>query len=136
MKKPKNTDEYILSFPPATQKILQQIRATIKKIVPKAEEAISYGIPVFNLNGTYLIYFAGFKNHVSIYPAPRGKDEFKDILSAYKGGKGTVQFPLEKPIPFNLITKIVNFRMKENSSKKVAADKKVNTKKTTGKKMK
>jgi uncharacterized protein YdhG (YjbR/CyaY superfamily) len=73
---------------------------------------------------------------VSIYPAPRGKDEFKDILSAYKGGKGTVQFPLEKPIPFNLITKIVNFRMKENSSKKVAADKKVNTKKTTGKKMK
>ena len=120
MKKPKNTDEYISSFPPATQKILQQIRATIKKIAPKAEEAISYGIPVFNLNGTYLVYFAGFKNHVSIYPAPRGKDEFKEILSAYKGGKGTVQFPLDKPVPFNLITKIVKFRMKENSSKKTA----------------
>lgn len=127
MKKPKNTDEYISSFPQATQKILQQIRATIKKTAPKAEEAISYGIPVFNLNGTYLIYFAGFKNHVSIYPAPRGKDEFKKILSAYKGGKGTVQFPLDKPIPFNLITKIVKFRMKENSSKKVAPEK---TKKT------
>lgn len=124
MKKPKNADEYIASFPPATQKILQQIRTAIKKIAPKAEEAISYGIPVFNLNGTYLIYFAGFKNHVSIYPAPRGKDEFKEILSAYKGGKGTVQFPLDEPIPFNLITKIVNFRMKENLSKKVAPGKK------------
>ena len=118
MKKPKNTDEYISSFPPATQKILQQIRAKIKKIAPKAEEAISYGIPVFNLNGTYLIYFAGYKNHVSIYPAPRGKEEFKEILSAYKGGKGTVQFPQDKPIPFNLITKIVKFRMKENLFKK------------------
>ena len=136
MKKPKNTDQYISSFPPATQKILQQIRATIKKIAPKAEEAISYGIPVFNLNGTYLIYFAGFKNHVSIYPAPRGKDEFKEILSAYKGGKGTVQFPLDKPIPFNLITKIVKFRIKENSSKKIPPDKKVNTKNTTAKKIK
>lgn len=124
MKKPKNTEEYISSFPPATQKILQQIRTAIKKIAPKAEEAISYGIPVFNLNGTYLIYLAGYKNHVSIYPAPRGKDEFKEILSSYKGGKGTVQFPLDKPIPFNLITKIVKFRMQENSSKKAAPDKK------------
>ena len=117
MKKPKNIDEYIYSFPSATQEILQQIRTTIRKIAPKAEEAISYGIPVFNLNGTYLIYFAGYKNHVSIYPVPRGKDEFKEILSAYKGGKGTVQFPLDKPIPFNLITKIVKFRMNENSKK-------------------
>lgn len=128
MKKPKNTDEYISSFPPATQKILQQIRAKIKKIAPKAEEAISYGIPVFNLNGTYLIYFAGYKNHVSIYPAPRGRDEFTAILSAYKGGKGTVQFPLDKPIPFNLITRIVKFRMKENSSKMDASGKKEKTK--------
>lgn len=134
MKKPRNTDEYISSFPPATQKILQQIRATIKKIAPKAEEAISYGIPVFNLNGTYLVYFAGYKNHVSIYPAPRGKDEFKEILSAYKGGKGTVQFPLDKPIPFNLITKIVTFRMKENLSKKAAPGKKVKTKRQPARK--
>lgn len=121
MKKPKNTDEHILSFPPATQKILQQIRATIKKIAPKAEEAISYVIPVFNLNDSYLIYFAGYSDHVSIYPAPRGKDDFKDILSAYKGRKGTVQFPLDKPIPLNLITKIVKFRIKANSSKKAAS---------------
>ena len=128
MKKPKNTDEYISTFPPATQKILQQIRTTIKKIAPKAEEAISYGIPVFNLNDTYLIYFAGYKNHVSIYPAPRGKDEFKEILSAYKGGKGTVQFPLDKPIPFNLIIKIVKFRMKENLAKKAPSNKKLTRK--------
>lgn len=121
IKKPKNTDEHILSFPPATQKILQQIRATIKKVAPKAEGAISYGIPVFNLNDSYLIYFAGYKDHVSIYPAPRGKDEFKKVLSAYKGGKGTVQFPLDKPIPLNLITKIVKFRIKANSSKKAAS---------------
>lgn len=121
MKKPKNTDEHILSFPPATQKILQQIRATIKKVAPKAEEALSYGIPVVNLNDSYLIYFAGYKDHVSIYPAPRGKDEFKKVLSAYKGGKGTVQFPLDKPIPLNLITKIVKFRIKANSSKKAAS---------------
>jgi len=117
MKKPKNIDEYISLFPPATQKVLEQIRATIKKAAPKTEEVISYDIPCFNLNGTYLIYFAGYKNHVSIYPAPRGKDEFKEILSAYKGGKGTVQFPLAKPIPFNLITKIVKFRIKEKSKK-------------------
>lgn len=127
MKKPKNTDEYISSFPPATQEILRQIRTTIKKMAPNAEEAISYGIPVFNLDGTYLVYFAGYKNHVSIYPVPRGKDEFKQVLSAYKGGKGTVQFPLDKPIPFNLITRIVKFRMKENSSKMAASNKKAKT---------
>ena len=117
MKKPNNINEYITGFPKETQKVLQQIRTTIKKIAPKAEETISYGIPTFNLNGTYLIYFAGYKNHVSIYPAPRGKDEFKEILSAYKGGKGTVQFPLDKPIPYDLITKIVKFRLKENMVK-------------------
>jgi uncharacterized protein YdhG (YjbR/CyaY superfamily) len=129
MKKPKNIDDYISQFPQATQKVLQQIRNTIKKIVLKAEEAISYGIPVFNLSGTNLIYFAGYKNHVSIYPAPRGKDEFKKILSAYKGGKGTVQFPLDKPLPINLIIKIVKFRMKENLAKATESDKKVKTKK-------
>jgi uncharacterized protein YdhG (YjbR/CyaY superfamily) len=131
MNKPKNIDDYIAWFPPETQKVLNQIRATIKKTAPKAEEVISYGIPCFNLNGTYLIYFAGYKNHVSIYPAPRGKDEFNQILSAYKGGKGTVQFPLDKPIPHSLITRIVKFRIKENSSKANSSEKK--TKKTAGK---
>jgi uncharacterized protein YdhG (YjbR/CyaY superfamily) len=123
MKKPNNFNEYITGFPKETQQVLQQIRATIKKVVPKAEEAISYGIPTFNLNGKYLIYFAGYKNHVSIYPAPRGKDEFKEILSAYKGGKGTIQFLLDKPIPYNLITKIVKFRLKENLSKATVSNK-------------
>jgi uncharacterized protein YdhG (YjbR/CyaY superfamily) len=133
MKKPTNIDEYISGFLKETQKILEQIRTTIKKTVPEAEEVISYGIPTFNLNGTYLIYFAGYKNHVSIYPAPRGNDKFKKILSVYKGGKGTVQFPLDKPIPFNLIVKIVKFRMKENSKKTKPSGKNAKTKKSGGK---
>lgn len=115
--KPNNIDEYIASFPQETQKILKQVRATIKKAVPGAEETISYAIPTFKLKGSYVIYLAGFKNHISIYPAPRGKEEFKKELSAYKGGKGTVQFPVDKPIPLNLITKIVKFRAKENLEK-------------------
>ena len=112
--KPNNIDEYIAGFPKETQKILQQVRATIKKAAPGAEETISYAIPAFTLKGQYLIYFAGYKNHVGLYPAPRGYEEFKKELSAYKGGKGTVQFPLDKPMPLNLITKIVKFRIKEN----------------------
>ncbi|HKY30517.1 MAG TPA: DUF1801 domain-containing protein [Pyrinomonadaceae bacterium] len=112
----KDVDEYIAGFPNDVQKILKKIRTTIRKAAPKAGEKISYGIPTFTLNDRYLIYFAGFKNHVSIYPAPRGSAEFKQELSKYKGGKGTVQFPLDKPIPFDLITRIVKFRIKENSA--------------------
>jgi uncharacterized protein YdhG (YjbR/CyaY superfamily) len=115
--KPKNMDDYISWFPEYVQNILKQIRATIKKAAPDTEETISYGIPCFRKNGGYVIYFAGFKNHVSVYPAPRGKEEFKKILSAYKGGKGTVQFPLDKPLPLSLITKIVKFRLKDNLPK-------------------
>lgn len=110
---PKTIDEYIANFPPKTQGLLQKVRQTIKKAAPKAEEKISYQIPAFTLNGGYLIYFAGYKNHLSVYPAPRGHKEFKDVLAAYAGGKGTVQFPLDEPIPFRLITKIVKFRVKE-----------------------
>lgn len=110
-------NEYIAGFPKETQKVLKQIRATIKKAAPEAEETISYAIPTFTVNGRYLIYFAGFKNHVSVYPAPRLNEAFKKELSGYKGGKGTVQFPLDKPLPLNLITKIVKFRMMENSKK-------------------
>jgi|SRR5687767_5336351 len=113
--KPNSIDEYIAGFPKTTQKILKQVRATIKKAAPKAGEKISYGIPTFTLNDRYLIYFAGFKNHISIYPAPRGNEIFKKELSAYKGGKGTVQFPLDKPIPLDLITRIVKFKIKESS---------------------
>jgi uncharacterized protein YdhG (YjbR/CyaY superfamily) len=112
-----NIDEYIAGFPKEIQKTLKLIRETIKKAAPDAEETISYAIPTFTLNGHYLIYFAGYKNHVSIYPAPRGNEDFKDELSQYKGGKGTVQFPLDKPIPLNLLRRIVKFRIKENLKK-------------------
>src|SRR3712207_4658842 len=95
--KPTTVDEYIAGFPPATQEVLQQIRDTIKQVVPDAEETISYAIPTFVLNGTYLIHFAGFKKHTGIYPAPRENSAFKEELTSYKGGKGTAQFPLNKP---------------------------------------
>lgn len=107
---PQNIDEYTSDFPADVQKILKKIRSTISKAAPKAEESISYGIAAFKLNGKVLIYFAGFKNHVSVYPAPRGAAEFKDELAVYKGGKGTIQFPLDRPIPYDLITRIVKFR--------------------------
>lgn len=121
---PRDIDEYIAGFPPDVQKILQKVRATIRKAAPAAEETISYQIPTFTLNGTYLIYFAGYKKHISIYPAPRGAEQFKKELSAYEGGKGTVQFPLDKPIPFDLITRIVKYKVKENLEKVKAKAKK------------
>ncbi len=82
--------------------------------MPKAEETISYGIPTFKINGRYVIYFAGYKNHVSVYPAPRDNPEFKKELAEYKGGKGTVQFPLDKPLPLDLISRMTAFRLKVN----------------------
>ena len=112
--KPTDIDGYIAGFPKNIQKVLQQVRTIIKKAAPGAEETISYAIPAFTYKGRILIYFAGFKNHISLYPAPRENEAFKKELSAYKGGKGTVQFPLDKPMPLNLITKIVKFRIKEN----------------------
>ena len=115
--KPVNISEYIAGFPKDTQKILKQIRTTIKKAAPGAEETISYAIPTFKLKGRHLVYFAGYKNHISLYPAPRGNEAFKKELSVYKGGKGTVQFPLDKPLPLNLITRIVKFKIKENLEK-------------------
>lgn len=113
-KAPKNIDEYIAGFPPEVQEILQKIRLTIRKAAPKAEEAIKYAIPTFTLNGN-LVFFAAYKKHIGLYPAPRGNEAFKEELSAYGGGKGTVQFPLDKPIPYALIRKIVKFRVKENT---------------------
>ena len=117
MIKHKDIDHYIASFPEETQMVLDKMRAIIKKAAPGVEERISYGIPAFNLNNRYLVYFAGFKNHISVYPAPRGSEEFKEKLAKYKGGKGTVQFPLDKPLPLNLITQIVKFKVKENKEK-------------------
>jgi uncharacterized protein YdhG (YjbR/CyaY superfamily) len=110
---PKNIDEYIADFSPEIQEKLEKIRATIQKAAPKAEEAISYMMPTFKLHGN-LVHFAAFKNHIGFYPAPRAIEAFKEELSGYEGGKGTVQFPLDKPIPYALIGKIVKFRVQQN----------------------
>jgi uncharacterized protein YdhG (YjbR/CyaY superfamily) len=118
-----NIDEYIAGYPKDVQKLLQQVRATVKKAAPKAEERISYGIPAFTLNGN-LVYFAAFKNHIGFYPIPSGMEAFKKELSPYKQGKGSVQFPLDEPMPLALISKIVKFRVKKNLEKAKAKSKK------------
>jgi uncharacterized protein YdhG (YjbR/CyaY superfamily) len=107
-------DAYIASFPEDKQKILKELRATIKAAAPEAGETISYGIPTFTLNGTYLIYFAGWKNHISIYPIPTGTEAFNKQVSPYIEGKGTLKFPMDKPLPLKLITRIVKLRVNEN----------------------
>lgn len=109
-------DEYIAGFPAATQKLLEQMRAVIKKAAPAAEEAMKYGIPTFVLNGN-LVHFAGYKAHIGFYPAPDGIKTFEKELAAYKSSKGAVQFPLDEPMPLDLITKIVKFRVKQNLEK-------------------
>jgi uncharacterized protein YdhG (YjbR/CyaY superfamily) len=110
-------DEYVKTFPEDVQKLLEQIRATIKEKAPEAIESISYGMPAFKTHGKPLVYFAGFRNHIGFYATPTGHAEFADELSKYKQGKGSVQFPLDKPIPFDLIGRIVEFRVKENLAK-------------------
>jgi uncharacterized protein YdhG (YjbR/CyaY superfamily) len=109
-------DEYIKTFPPSIHTMLVKIRQTIRETAPDAEEVISYGIAGYRYHGM-LIYFAGFTNHVSMYPAPRGAESFKKELAAYKGGKGTIQFLAEKPLPISLIKRIIKFRIKENLEK-------------------
>ncbi len=116
-KRPASVDEYIAAFPAGVQVILEQVRATIKKAAPGAEERISYSMPAFTLHGRNLVYFAAFENHIGFYPAPVGIEEFRKEFSAYKFGKGSVQFPLDKPMPLDLITRIVKFRAKENLEK-------------------
>jgi len=107
-------DEYIRSFPKDVQKILEQVRQTIKEVVPEAEETISYRIPTFKLNGKYLVYFAGWKRHISIYPVSAAMEKNIKEMSVYKtSGKGTIQFPLDKPLPVSLIKKIVQYRVRE-----------------------
>jgi uncharacterized protein YdhG (YjbR/CyaY superfamily) len=120
---PKNIDEYIAGFPPDVQEILEKIRMTIRKAAPDAQEIINYGIPTFTLNGN-LVHFAGFKNHIGFYPTPSGIEKFKKELSVYEGAKGSVQFPLDKPMPLGLIGKIVMFRVKENLESAAAKGKK------------
>ena len=110
-------DEYIATFPEDIQKILEELRAVIKAAAPKAEEKISYQMPTFTLNGGNLVHFAAFKKHIGFYPTPSGTEAFQKELSVYKGAKGSVQFPLDKPMPLKLIRKIVKFRVAENSKK-------------------
>jgi uncharacterized protein YdhG (YjbR/CyaY superfamily) len=113
----KTVDEYIKSFPTDIQTLLKKVRETIKKNAPDAVESIAYGMPAYKMNGKPLVYFAGFKKHIGFYATPTGHAEFADELSPYKQGKGSVQFPLNKPIPYELIKRIVAFRVTENVAK-------------------
>lgn len=116
MTKPTNIDEYITGYSKETQKLLEQLRATIKKAAPKAQEIISYGMPAFKLNGI-LVWFGAHSTHIGLYPGASGIEAFKKELSIYKSAKGSVQFPLERPLPLGLITQIVKFRVIENLQK-------------------
>jgi len=113
-----NIDEYIKTFPEDARIILEKIRQTIRKEAPGAVETISYQMPAFKLNGRVLVYFAGWKNHIGFYPTPSGTAAFEKELSQYEAAKGSVKFPIDKPIPFDLIGKIVKYRVKENARKK------------------
>ena len=116
-------DGYIAGFPSEVQKILQKVRRTIRSAAPGAQEAISYRIPSFRLNGTYLIYFAGFKTHVGLYPVPVDTAEFQADLAVYGSGKATLKFPLDRPIPFDLITRVVKFKVKQSETRDAARSK-------------
>lgn len=116
MVKAKNIPQYISQFPEETQKKLERLLAVIKKAASKAEETINYGIPTLILEGN-LVHFAGYKNHIGFYPGATGIDAFKKELSVYKGAKGSVQFPIDQPLPYDLVTKIVKFRVQQNLEK-------------------
>ena len=109
-------DQYIAVFPDEIRELLQRVRITIKKAAPEAEEAIKYRMPTFTLKGN-LVHFAAFKNHIGFYPAPSAIKAFEKELSMYNGAKGSIQFPVDKPLPLALVTKIVKFRVKENEEK-------------------
>ena len=119
----KDIDKFIAGFPKEVQEMLEKVRETIREAAPEAEETINYGIPTFTLKGN-LVHFSGFKNHIGFYPTPSGIEKFKKELSAYEMAKGSVKFPLDQPVPYDLITKIVKFRVKENLEKAEAKRKK------------
>ena len=118
-----DVNKYIAGFPKEVQALLQAIRSTIKKAAPKAVETISYKMPAYKYYGM-LAYFAGYKNHIGFYPGAGGIAAFKKELSVYKGAKGSVQFPLDKPLPVSLVSKIVKYRVKQNLEKEMAKKKK------------
>jgi uncharacterized protein YdhG (YjbR/CyaY superfamily) len=121
--KPENIDEYISGFPEDVQTILENIRNTIREAAPEAEETISYQVPTFVLKG-YLVHFAAYKKHIGFYPTSSGIEKFKPEISAYKWAKGSVQFPLNQPIPYDLISRITTFRVQENLERAKAKEKK------------
>src|SRR5467141_5396588 len=120
---PRNIDDYIADFPSDVQVILEKMRATIRKAAPGAKEAIKYRLPTFVLSGN-LVHFGAFKKHIGFYATPTGNKKFREELSAYQGAKGSVQFPLDKPITFGLVSKMGKFRVKENLDRAVAKGKK------------
>jgi uncharacterized protein YdhG (YjbR/CyaY superfamily) len=111
-------DKYIDKFPKNVRDVLVELRRIIRESAPEAEETISYGIPTFDLNGRHLVHFAAYKNHVGFYPTSSWIKAFKKELSQFKTSRGTVQFPIDKPIPFNLVKEIVKYRVREESKKK------------------
>ena len=113
-------DEYIAGFPPDVQVILQKVRQTIRKSAPGAQETIKYRMPTFTLNERNLVHFAGHQHHIGFYPTPSGIEQFKQQLSAYVNAKGSVQFPLDHPLPYTLISRITKFRVKEDRERMVA----------------
>ena len=113
--KPTTIDEYIAPFPPDVQEILQKIRRTIQETAPQATEAIAYGIPTFKLKGN-LIHFGGYKKHIGLYPTPSGIEAFAEELAPYAQAKGTIKLPLDEPIPYDLITRIVEYRVQETQT--------------------
>ena len=117
MKKPTDIPSYIVTYPKDVQKVLRKLRAAIRKAAPKAKEGIKYGIPTFMQKGN-LVHFGAFKNHIGFYPAPSGIRAFKNALAPYFSAKGSLRFPIDKPLPLALVTKVVKFRVKENTSKK------------------
>ena len=110
-------DEYIAAFPAETQAVLREMRALIRASAPDAKETISYAIPTFDLNGRHLVHFAGYERHISFYPIPSGIEAFKDEFKPYKQGKGSIQFPLGQPLPKDLIRRVVEFRVAENTAR-------------------
>jgi uncharacterized protein YdhG (YjbR/CyaY superfamily) len=115
--KPQNVEEYINSFAPDIQNRLQTLRALVLQIVPEATESISYGMPAYKTYGKPLIYFAGYEHHIGLYATPSGHEKFKEALSVYKQGKGSVQFPNQESLPIKLIEEIIRFRVAENQAK-------------------
>lgn len=110
-------DDYIGTFPKNVRVILEDLRQTIRDTIPGAEETISYQIPTFRLHGKYVVYFAAWKHHLSLYPVPKGNEAFKNVLSRYQTGKGTLRFSLDKPLPIRLIQKVVKYRVRESQER-------------------